>query len=243
MNNHHHGKRHRALTLSCLVLAGESIFIPPFHLNRYFKSSLLDAFGLDELELGKLFAVYGVSAMACYFLGGPLADRFSPRKLLPASLIATGMGSVYMSTIPSLDGLYALYTFWGVSTIFAFWAPLIRATREWGGEDRQGRGFGILDGGRGLVAAVLASGAAYTFTAIVGDAASPDVARETTAVRTLLYAYTGVCIVAAVCIWYFVPDPDPPQTRAVQPRRLAASGGHRGRVQCFQDVRLLRVVF
>ena len=89
MQNHHHGKRHRALTLACLVLAGESIFIPPFHLNRYFKSSLLAAFGVDECQLGQLFAVYGISAMACYFLGGPLADR-TKRHGLTATLAMIG---------------------------------------------------------------------------------------------------------------------------------------------------------
>ena len=86
-----HGKRHRALTIVCLVLAGESIFVPPFHLGRYFKSSLLATFRIDEFQLGHLNAVYGLFAMACYFLGGPLADRFSPRKLLGVSLLATGL--------------------------------------------------------------------------------------------------------------------------------------------------------
>ena len=136
-----------------LILAGEAVFVPPFHLGRYFKSSLLSTFAIDEFQLGQLGAIYGVLAMASYFLGGPLADRFSPRKLVPASLIATGLGSLYISTIPSFGGLYVLFGFWGASTILAFWAPLIRATREWGDEDEQGRAFGLLDAGRGPAAA------------------------------------------------------------------------------------------
>ena len=112
-----------ALTMFSLVLAGEAIFVPPFHLGRYFKSSLLSSFHIDEFQLGQLGAVYGVVAMACYFLGGPLADRFAPRKLLTVSLLATGLGSLYMSTSPSFAGLYGLYAFWGASTILIFWAP------------------------------------------------------------------------------------------------------------------------
>ena len=208
-------RRHRrSLTMLSLILAGEAVFVPPFHPGRYFKSSLLSTFGIDEFQLGQLGAIYGVVAMACYFLGGPLADRFSPRKLISASLLATGLGGLYMSTIPSFGGLYVLFGFWGASTILAFWAPLIRATREWGGEERQGRAFGILDGGRGLAAALLAAIAAYAFGMMVGGNAFVDPARERAALRTLLYSYAGCCFFAAVCVWYLVPDPKPVACRA-----------------------------
>ena len=200
---------HRSLTMLSLVLAGEAVFIPPFHPGRYFKSSLLSTFSIDEFQLGQLGAVYGVVAMACYFLGGPLADRFSPRKLVPASLLATGLGGLYMSTIPSFTGLYVVFGFFGASTILAFWAPLIRATREWGGKDEQGRAFGILDSGRGLATAVLAAIAAYAFGMMVGGNALGDPAREATAMRMLLCSYAGCCFFAAVCVWFFVPDPKP----------------------------------
>jgi sugar phosphate permease len=196
-----------------LVLAGEAVFIPPFHPGRYFKPSLLSTFGIDEYQLGKLGAIYGVVAMACYFLGGPLADRLSPRKLISASLLATGLGGLYMSTIPSFGGLYVLFGFWGASTILAFWAPLIRATREWGGQEQQGRAFGILEAGRGLAAALLAAVAAYAFGMMVGGEASVDPAREVTAMRTLLLSYAGFCFFAAVCVWFFVPDPKPVASR------------------------------
>jgi nitrate/nitrite transporter NarK len=208
--------RRRSLAMLSLILAGESIFIPPFHPGRYFKSSVLSTFAIDEFQLGQLGAVYGVLAMACYVVGGPLADRFSPRKLIAASLIATGLGGVYMSTIPSFGGLYVLFGFWGASTILAFWAPLIRATRDWGGEDGQGRAFGILDGGRGLAAALLATVAAYAFGALVDGDVPADPAREKAAVRVLLYAYAGCCFLASMCVWLFVPDPEPARSRAVQ---------------------------
>ena len=201
-----------------LILAGEAIFIPPFHLGRYFKSSLLAVFGIDEYQLGQLGAVYGALAMASYVLGGPLADRFSPRKLLAPSLLATGGGALYMSTIPEFSGLYLLFGFWGVSTILAFWAPLIRATREWGGQDQQGRAFGILDGGRGLAAAVIAVAAAYAFGVMVGTEALIDSTREVDSVRMLLYGYAGCCFVAAMAVWAFVPDPKPVAGRVAAER-------------------------
>lgn len=67
------------------------------------------------------------------------------------SLIFTALGGIYMSTYPSLFGLTMLYAYWGFTTIFLFWAAMIKATRVWGGKLQQGIAFGLLDGGRGLV--------------------------------------------------------------------------------------------
>ena len=192
-----------------LILAGETIFLPAFHLGRYFKSSLLTTYGIDEFQLGRLGALYGVLATVSYFLGGPLADRWAPRKLMSLSLVITALGSLYMAQFPSFNGLQALFAFWGVSTILGFWAPLIRATREWAKDHQQGLAFGILDGGRGLASAVIASAAAFAFAAMVGNQTTiaPDV--ELAAIRNLVYSYGVYCLVAAFCVWCFVPDTQP----------------------------------
>ena len=205
-----------------LILAGETVFLPVFHLGRYFKSSLLATYSIDEFQLGRLNAIYGVFAMACYVFGGPLADRLSPRKLLTASLVVTSLGSLYMASVPSLGGLSILFGFWGVSTVLAFWAPLIRATREWAGEDEQGTAFGVLDGGRGLASAVIALIAAHAFAVMVGTDAAIDPVREAAAIQKLVYSYAGYCLFAAVCVWFFVPDPKPATTPQADEKRVVA---------------------
>ena len=210
---------YRALTMFSLILAGETVFLPAFHLGRYFKTSLLSTYSIDEFQLGRLGAMYGAVAMACYVLGGPLADRWSPRKLLTASLVVTASGSLYMATIPSFDGLRILYAFWGLSTILFFWAPLIRATREWAGEDEQGRAFGILDSGRGLASAVIASIAAIGFAMMVGSESPIDPGTEAVAIKTLVYSYGGYCLLAAVCVWFFVPESKPVFFGSLRKRR------------------------
>ena len=133
-----------------LVFAGEIVFLLPFHTTRFFRPTMLEAFELTNTQLGDFFAAYGVMAMIAYFPGGVLADRFSARSLLTASLIATSAGGLYMASYPGALGLALLFAYWGITTVLLFWAALIRATREWGGHDEQGRTFGILEGGRGL---------------------------------------------------------------------------------------------
>ena len=57
-----------------------------------------------------------------------------------------------------------VWGFFGLTNILLFWAALIKVTRAWGGGDQQGLAYGLLDGGRGLLAAVLASLGVFAFS-------------------------------------------------------------------------------
>ena len=139
----------RGLAIAALIVAGEFVFLLPFVLARVFRPTFLDVFGLTNLELGTAYSVYGIVAMAAYFFGGPLADKFRARTMLAVALTSTAAGGLVMMTVPPLSTLAILYAYWGITTIALFWAPLICATREWGSDYSQGRAFGLLDGGRG----------------------------------------------------------------------------------------------
>ena len=149
--------RKRFVAMLALIIAGETIFFLPFVLARVFRPTILLVFNLTNFELGTIFSVYGVVAMLSYFFGGPLADKFPVGKLMSIALATTALGGLVMATIPTLENMKLLYAFWGLTTIFLFWAALIRATRQWGGEKLQGSAFGFLEGGRGLAAALIAT--------------------------------------------------------------------------------------
>ena len=134
------------------MLAAESIYILPYVLARVFRPTFLDVFNLTNLELGGLFSIYGVVAFFSYLYGGVLADRYSPRKLLSISLIFTSLGGLIMMTYPSYLIMQLLFAYWGFTTVFIFWAPMLKATRSIGGVKMQGKTFSFLDGGRGVVA-------------------------------------------------------------------------------------------
>ena len=134
------------------MLAAESIYILPYVLARVFRPTFLDVFNLTNLELGGLFSTYGIVAFFSYLYGGVLADRYSPRKLLSISLIFTSLGGLIMMTYPSYFIMQLLFAYWGFTTVFIFWAPMLKATRAIGGVKMQGKTFSFLDGGRGVVA-------------------------------------------------------------------------------------------
>jgi nitrate/nitrite transporter NarK len=211
-----------------LVLAGEAIFVLPFSVTRYFRPTFVDVFQIDQFQLGNAQSLYGLVAMFAYAIGGSLADVFSVRKLLAGSLIFTGIGGLYMATIPSYENLCWLYAFWGVTTILPFWSALIRATREWGCKDTQGKAFGLLDGGRGLIAAVLATLTAIVFAFLMPDevaGVTPD--QKIVALRSVIYTYSLTCVLAAVCIYAFLPRPSTNERSTVETEILSGENSAR----------------
>lgn len=200
----------RYLLMLTLVVAGEIIFGLPFHTARFFRPTLLEAFNFTNTQLGDVFAVYGVTAMLAYFPGGVLADRYSARALLTLSLVATGLGGFYMATYPGPIGMAMLYAYWGITTILLFWAALIRATREWGGATAQGRAFGILDGGRGVVAALFATlGVAVLAWKMPDSIELASNAERRSAFRTVILMYSYAAIATAALTWVLIPAGTP----------------------------------
>lgn len=195
------------LGLLALIAAGETIFFLPFVLARVFRPTLLEVFGLTNLELGIAFSVYGIVAMVAYLPGGPIADAFSPRRLIATALITTAAGGLFLASVPSLPSLKLLYAYWGLTTIALFWAALMRATREWGGEMKQGAAFGLLDGGRGLLTAVTGSVMVAIYAALIPeDVASATLEQRTGALRQIILLMAAMTCAAAVLVWFALPS-------------------------------------
>ena len=187
------------------MIAGEAIFLLPFVLSRIFRPTFLDVFGITNLQLGTAFSLYGIVAMVSYFAGGPLADRFSARNLIVSALLATSLGGILMATIPAIGVLTALYAFWGLTTIFLFWGALIKTTRELG-SIHQGRTFGLLDGGRGLFAAVISSLSVLVFAAMLpAQVETATFDERSVALGRIIQGFAGMNVFSALLVWLFVP--------------------------------------
>ncbi len=206
MSIQNHYQKSKWLTILILVFAGEMIFSLPFHVVRVFRPIFLDVFELSNTELGDIFAVYGIMAMLAYFPGGTLADRFSAKKLMALSLFATSLGGLYLASIPNKTGLYFLFGYWGISTIFLFWAAMIKATRNWGGQLSQGKAFGLLDGGRGLMAAISASLAVLILSSFIPESVNASAIEQKQALKMVIYYYSLLTLLSAILVWFFIKD-------------------------------------
>ncbi|RNC89720.1 MAG: MFS transporter [Allomuricauda sp.] len=191
--------------LILLILAGEAVFILPYVLPRIFRPTVLDVFELSNFEYGLAQAVCGIASMISYPLGGPLADKYPPRKLIAIALWLTAIGGFVYAQYPSLSILQVLYGWWGFTTIFLFWAPMIKATRVWGGSDSQGKAFGFLDGGRGLTGALFGLLGVVIFSFFLSEAAdTASLEDRKIAFTYVIYTASVIIIIVGFLVWLFM---------------------------------------
>ncbi len=186
----------RWLVMACLCLSGGFIYLIPF-LREVYYIPLQEALGTTNTQLGVLMSVFGATALITYFPGGWLADRFSARKLITLSMVATGVTGLYFATFPSYPISVALHAFWGVTCSLTFWSAMIKATRNWAPPEQQGRAFGILESGRGI-AEVVGSTALLAVFALLGSGEF--------ALSWVVIGFSAINIAIGVMAWYSLEE-------------------------------------
>ena len=164
---------------------------------------MLEVFQLTDGELGNISVLLGVASLICYFPGGWIADRFSSRFLLTISCLLTGVGGVYMGMLAgsqesSYIQLLYLHIFWAITTILTYWAALIKATQDWGGE-QQGIAFGLLDSGRGLIKVLLTTLSIYIFS---------QAGVKAEGLSQAIFVHAIACILTGFACWLWIQVPD-----------------------------------
>lgn len=195
------GKAQRYVQLLLLVLAAGAIY-PVLYLRQVYQSTMLEVFAISNTELGYLYSMLGTLFLVSYLPSGWLADRLAPRLLISFSLVATGLLALWYSAAPGFDSLLVIYAGWGISTGLTFWASVLKRVKMIARTDEQGRFFGILDGGRGLVEALLATVAIALF------AYATETQGQSTKVgfTHVIYLYAFTCILLGV-LMLGVKDP------------------------------------
>jgi sugar phosphate permease len=189
----------RYARLSVLILAAGAIY-PLLYLRQTFEITILESFAISAAQLNQCYSILGVLFVVTYLPSGWLADRVAPRLLMSFALAFAGLLGVWFSMMPSFDALRLIFAGWGVATGLTFWGALIKATAMLGKPEEQGRFFGILDGGRGLLEAMLASMAIALFfylTSTVGSSSAE-------ALRVVIWMYVSLMLVLSPIVFFTV---------------------------------------
>jgi MFS family permease len=210
------GSTQRYVQLLLLVLAAGGIY-PLLYLRQVYQTTMLDVLHIDNAQLGYLYSMLGIVFFVSYLPSGWLADRVAPRLLICFSLIGTGALGLWYSTAPSFHALLVIFCGWGITTGLTFWASVLKRVRMIAASNEQGRFFGLLDGGRGLVEALLATAALALFAAATGSGRG-----EATGLRHVIYMYSFTCI-ALGAVMSFFRDPAPAQAES-KPAEANAGG-------------------
>lgn len=194
-----------SLYLALLILAAESIFFLPYVLSRIFRPTVLEVFQIDNIQLGFCFSVYGFVAVISYLFGGLIADKYMPGKLIASSLWLTSLGGLMYASYPSYFMLKLLYGYWGFTTVFLFWAPMIKAARIWGTATSQVKSFGLLEAGRGVVGAFIGSASVVLFALFMNvDSAQSTLSETRNAFTYVIYLSSGIVALVGLLVWNFM---------------------------------------
>lgn len=180
-----------------LLAAGAGIIFQLPYIRETFYVPIQNAMNLTNEQMGLLSSGYATMATLSYFVGGIIADKFSARKLLTFSFLATGALGLWFSTFPGFQISRIIFILMGISTIITYWSACIKATRMLGTEEEQGRLFGLQEGLRGVLNALLVFGMTAAFSAF-----ADEVVGAAAAIR--------VCAIAVIIIgilnWFVIED-------------------------------------
>jgi MFS family permease len=186
-----------------VVLAAGAIF-PVIYLRTNYQETILQVYNMTLPQLNTIYSVLGMVFVVGYFPSGLLSDRFSAKKLLAISLFGTALGGFWFAQVPSYTSVVLIFSMWGFFSVFTFWSSHMKIVKLLAKENEEGRFFGILDGGRGVVEAVLASIAILIFSGILG--ASLALADKRAALVGVIYMYSAVLLITSILIMIFVED-------------------------------------
>ncbi len=172
-------------TLLLLATGAGIIFQLPY-IRETFYVPIQNAMNLTNEQMGLLSSGYASVALISYFIGGAIADKFSARKLLTFSFIATGILGLWFSTFPSFTVSRIIFVLMGVTTIITYWSACIKATRMLGSEDEQGRLFGLQEGLRGVTNAILVFGMTFAFSRYASEIDGASIAIRVCAIAVII---------------------------------------------------------
>lgn len=141
-------------TLLLLSCGAGFIFQLPF-IRETFYIPIQNAMGLSNAQMGSLNGWYAIVATPAYFLGGIVADKFSPKVMLTFSFLSTGLLGLWFSLFPGYTVSRVIFALMGFTTVMTYWSSVIKAVRMLGDSSEQGRLFGLQEGLRGFLNALL----------------------------------------------------------------------------------------
>ena len=215
-----------------VVLAAGAIY-PLIYLRTNYQVTITEVFGITNGQLNSLYTTLGMVFVVGYFPSGWLADRVSAKKLLMGSLLCTGLGGLWFAQIPSYTHVRIIFAIWGFFSVFTFWGAHLKIVKLMSTKEEEGRFFGILDGGRGVVEALLASIALLIFSSALGG--SDDIMLKKEALIKVIYMYTFALITLSLLVGVFLNDNQEP-TEVKSEAKDKASKPNRNLIGDFKSV-------
>jgi len=194
----------RYFVILIIALAGGFITKLPYIMGTYF-SALEAATGLTRTQLGWLSSIYGIVNFVVYLPGGYLADKVSAKKLVVIGSIGTGLFGLWYALLPGFIWLLVIHMGFAITSVFIFWAAMVKAVNNLGTDAEQGKMFGFLEGSRYLIGILASYGSIYVFGRFADQIAG---------FKGVIVFYSVGVIVAGLLALFFYPKTAAPASAA-----------------------------
>ncbi len=201
------------ISFGILMLGAGTIYKLGF-LKDAFYVPMQEFMGLSHTQIGTAMSIAGLISTFSFLTAIGITDRVSKKIMIPFSLISICLCGIWLSTFPSYPVFLLIYCLLAVCADMLYWPTMLKTVRLLGTEDEQGRMFGIMEAGRGLMDTIIAFGALGIFSAMGSTAAG---------LKMAILFYSIVPGVIGI-IMYFMLEPDDAPAPAPAQTQENASG-------------------
>ena len=161
----HSGLDKKWISFGILMLGAGTIYKLGF-LKDAFYVPMQEFMGLSHTQIGTAMSVAGLISTFGFLASIYLTDRISKKIMIPLALIGICLCGLWLSTFPSYPIFLLIYCLLAVCADMLYWPTMLKTVRLLGTKEEQGRMFGIMEAGRGLVDTVIAFCALGIFSAL-----------------------------------------------------------------------------
>jgi len=185
------------ISFGTLMLGAGTIYKLGFMKDAFYVP-MQEFMGLSHTQIGVAMSIAGWISTFGFLAAILVVDRISKKIMIPFSLLGICVSGLFLSTFPSYPIFLLIYCLLAVFADMLYWPTMLKTVRLLGNEDEQGRMFGILEAGRGLMDTIVAFCALGIFSAFGSNAAG---------LRAAILFYAIVPGVIAI-IAFFLLEPD-----------------------------------
>lgn len=158
------------ISFGTLMLGAGTIYKLGFMKDAFYVP-MQEFMGLSHTQIGVAMSVAGWISTFGFLAAILVVDRISKKILIPVSLMGICVSGLFLSTFPSYPVFLLIYCLLAIFADMLYWPTMLKTVRLLGNEDEQGRMFGILEAGRGLMDTIVAFCALGIFSAMGSTAA------------------------------------------------------------------------
>lgn len=184
------------ISFGALMLGAGTIYKLGFMKDAFYVP-MQEFMGLSHTQIGLAMSVAGWISTFGFLAAILVVERISKKILIPASLLGICICGLFLSMFPSYPIFLVIYCLLAIFADMLYWPTMLKTVRLLGSEDEQGRMFGILEAGRGLMDTIVAFCALGIFSAFGSSAAG---------LRAAILFYAIVPGVIAILMFFLLDD-------------------------------------